>query len=310
MLIGRSRGGPVWLNNFAGGFEFLTSFQPPAHVSGATEVSNIGELESAIDSANDGDRIEIDTAGTYTLTTNKTITIDLTIAATVAGVILVGTTGRYWMINQAGKTLSLLGVEVTECDPNSGIVYSEAGLAYFEQCYFHPTDNASYGSAVRLGGPNGDATLEGCIVDGSGYTGGSGTYPLSAASASNTMIVRNCTVIGPDAAAGQWCALIQSGVMTVYNSAFKEGRDGCIRYFSGTLNGDYNAGTDATMPGANSHDNITWANYYNGSFVPQNNTAKQGGDTTNAADYDYYGNNLNDLIAALGYVPIGAIAAE
>ena len=310
MLIGRSRGGPVWLNNFGGGYSFFTDFQPDEHIEGSTVVSNDAELQAAAAAAGDGDRIEIDTAGSYK---GVRVSINLTIAATVTGVDFSVGAGEYFGQNGSGKTLTLIALTGTTSDTNNGMIRAADGVIRVYRCWFDSTvGRISVQSTI--GGEVGDIEGYGSIFDGSAYTGANSIPVFSLDGSGLELTLRNCIVYGPQGTGTQYCIDNYQGTLNLYNNGFREGNSGTIDSTGGVMvvNDDYNAMTDnpGVMTGAHNETNITWANWYNGAYVPQNNTAKQGGDTTNAADYDYYGNNLNDLIAALGYVPIGAIAAE
>ena len=297
MLIGRHKGGPVWLNNFAGA-SFFTTWQAPASTPGATQVTNGTQLEAAIAAASPGDTIELTSVGAYTLTASplwNTAGAALNIVALVEGAYIEG--AHNITCSGTGRVLNITGVWFKNTSHYQ--VYAQYSTINLYRCRFWCTD--FNGWSVYCYRPA-NVLAEGCIWDELPDVGQAAIYCTDSGTAN--AIVRNCTIdglIGPsDGLAGYGGATIE-----VHNTAVRPGAAKEAMYTAVVDSGDYNAATDATMPGANTHDNITWSNYYDASYIPQNANAKTGGDTSNRATWDYYGNVLADFPSA----PIGAIYA-
>jgi len=293
MLIGRHRGGPVWLNNFAGA-SFFTAYQPPAPTVGAVQVSNWADFKNALDTG--ATTVEI-MVSTITMTDNYqpafagTATV---VSMVVGGTEFVGLYRIYWY-NKIGYF--------------RGITFSNVGTGYqikgfsrdltFYQCVFTPA--IACANAVQ----HNHTFMFGCVVDGD-FSG----YPVDLSVNGDAA---NCLFINRRAGSGEIGLQASTGA-SVYNcGAFCPNDTGTSNCFSGTnITGDYNIGdstaaTSAAVWAAQSHNVLgPLATYFNGTtWVPTHTTSKAGGDPTHEAALDLFSNDLS----VLSQVPIGAIYA-
>ena len=272
--------------------KYYTTWQAPLPTIGATVVSNVADLVTEVGNANDGDIIEIDTVGTYTLTANLVPTKTISIIATVAGVTIAGAYNIMLNTNAKTVTICVENITLTAASagyPDGGALFSLQGTIICNRCKI-----TNAGRRV-LGGYYGDTELNGCIIHSTYLSTGLVCFYSDH---SGTVTIRNSTVY-LDNAGG--CALGGYGISSdfvVYNTAVK-----AYSSVTGSSAGDYNAGTDATLPGANTHDSITWANEFNANYVPLTAMGKAGGDPANASTYDYLGNIITTV------APVGAILA-
>jgi len=270
--------------------KYFTTWQAPLPTIGATQVTTGAELDAAVDAAVDGETIEMTVVGAYMLTNqldlrgNRAVTIN----AMVEGAYIDGPNRVFHQDSTTDWTVT--GVEFR--NGLSGMqVYTKEGALTLNRCLFKPTVHRQIYSIFQNNG--GTLSTNGCIFDNASTT--ASVYMEWTSSAMVTL--KNCII--DNGTSGGLCIRQQGGTMNAHNCGLRSTGATC----QGTIGGDYNAATDATAPGANSHDNITWANEFDASYLPLTAMGKVGGDPANAAALDYLGNIITTV------APVGAILA-
>ena len=267
---------------------YYTTWQAPPTTPGATQVANGPDLMTAVNAAGDGDTIELTTAGQYAITTLVHTDKVLNITALVEGCYLDGA-ATFTLQGFAAKTSTFTGVEFRNGSGTKQVYVNNAQSLNLIRCRFNPTTNRKYASVWNAS--TGTITAEGCIWYEAGTT--SAVY-------GRHWMLRNCVIDQNSLSAV--CVTQDLYDFVLHNCAMRTSKATAV---AGTVTGDYNLSNTADAPGANSHDNITWADEFDASYLPKTAMGKTGGDPANAAALDYLGNDLS----ALAVAPIGAIIA-
>ena len=279
---------------------YFTTWQAPPTTPGATQVANGTEFEQAIsDLAATGGTIELTTAGQYLLSETLAMpAVNIKVVALEEGCYIDGYEKVYVWGPDTVATFTGVEFRNNAMGVDDRTVYlTNRASATFRRCKFVPTTHRDK-SCVSVNGIGTSCNVESCI-----FVNASTLWGMVTATQSGVVVIKNSLFIC-DISAGDHCIEVTTGVITAYNTACRA-YGGSDLAFSGTIGGDYNLATDATAPGANSHDNITWANEFDASYLPLTAMGKAGGDPANAAALDYLGNDLS----ALAIAPIGAIIA-
>lgn len=258
--------------------EWYNTWQPYAPTPGATQVHNGAELEAAVAGAAPGEVIELASAGAYTLTGGMTVSQPITIVSVVAGAYINGANS---ITASATGTVTFKGIDFRNANAVYTLVLSGGGPKIVERCIFQ--------AACLIGV---DCTTSDTVeLDSCLFTGVYTTNTIRSNNATVVVTAKNVLIYGSTGIG----FYKKYGTFNCYSCAANT----TGANYSG-VGGDYNAGTDATAPGAHSNQSITWALWYDVNYIPQNSTAKNGGDPANSATYDYYGNTINALTPPIG----------